>query len=97
MSEGVKQTALYDAVIKKYGAKHQVSVAIGELGELINELSKEIRGVPNIMHIYEEMADVEICLGQLKKIYDPSDKKIKLFKQFKLNRLKTFYIEGEAK
>lgn len=55
------------------GASTEVDVAIEEMSELTKELVKHRRGKRNILHIAEEIADVEIMLEQLKMIFKCSD------------------------
>lgn len=55
------------------GASTEVDVAIEEMSELTKELCKHRRGQRNILHIAEEIADVEIMLEQLKMIFKCSD------------------------
>ena len=93
----MQRNELYEAIAVKYGQSHQEAVAIGELGELANALSKSLRGIPNRMSICEEVADVEICIEQIKRFYDKDGKSVASFKAFKLNRLRLFYIEGSDK
>jgi hypothetical protein len=49
------------------------------------------------MRIAEEIADVEICITQLKLMYDPTGDKVAVFKDFKIARLKQFFLEGGHK
>jgi hypothetical protein len=89
-----RDKAIYAQIIAKMGKKHQMTVAIEELSELIKELTKAIRGRPNDMKISEEVADVEVCLDQLRFMYDPDGSKVRMYKDFKLQRLGKFYIDG---
>lgn len=73
--------------IKHYGVKAQVGIAQEELAELIQALSKFIRGKADYENIAEEIADVEICLAQLKEIFANEDE-VEMWKEFKLLRLK---------
>ena len=78
------------------GPDHQKSVAIEELSELIKEICKDIRGMLDIEHLSEEIADVEIMIEQLKIIYsvrnlteDYRKNKIKRIEErIKMNKLK---------
>jgi hypothetical protein len=85
---------VYDRIIAKMGRRHQMTVAIEELAELTKELTKAIRGKPNDMKISEEVADVEVCLDQLKLMFDADGSKTQMFKEFKIDRLWKFYVEG---
>lgn len=65
---------LVDAV-RHYGEIHQQVKAMEELGELIQAIAKvlssprHIDNGPEVYHLSEEMADVEIMLEQLKIIH----------------------------
>jgi len=91
----MKQREILEGIIDKYGIKHQVTVAIEELAELTKELTKWQRNKLSASHVCEEIADVEICLEQLKLMLHRSRLQIKLFKRFKFERLQKLYIEGD--
>lgn len=74
------------SAIDHYGAEHQTIVAIEELSELQKELTKHIRGKANLDHIAEEMADVEIMLMQLYRIFGNKGK-VEDWMDIKLKRL----------
>lgn len=83
---------LYVRLSNQNGINEQLTVAIEELSELTKELTKGIRGHANVMHITEELADVDIVIEQIKQIYRIDDEHIKVFKDFKLKRLEKFYL-----
>lgn len=56
--------------IEHYGKDAQSTVCMEECAELIQAISKEKRGKSDKDHLAEEMADVFICLGMLKQIYN---------------------------
>lgn len=85
---------LYLGLEQKFGRNNQLTVAIEELAELQKELTKAIRGKANDMRIAEEIADVVICLDQISLFFDPDNSKYELFRKFKLDRLKKFFMEG---
>ena len=93
----MKVVDIYDAILNKNGIKHQYTVAIEELSELTKELTKAIRDKGSHAHICEEIADVEICLAQIKQTIPRSAVQVQLFKSFKLRRLEKLYIEGVEK
>lgn len=72
---------LYKRAISDYGKGPQKMKAIEELSELIQAICKG-----NLSNIAEEMADVQIMLGQLEIIYD-NTKEVAGYKQSKLERL----------
>ena len=55
-----------------YGKNFEKNIAIEELSELIKELAKDFRGIGDIDHISEEMADAYIMLRHLEIIYNNS-------------------------
>lgn len=56
--------------ILHYGIQKQSVVCMEELAELIKEVSKFVRGSGSKGNLTEEMADVYICLDQLRKMYN---------------------------
>lgn len=57
------------AAVREFGHTIQAFVATEEMGELIQALSKDLRGQGNTQNISEEIADVSIMLSQLILIY----------------------------
>ena len=75
---------IYKKAIKKWGLTSQTTMLMEECAELIQAVSKLHRyGNPNKM--YEEIADVEIMIEQIKQIYGEVGKKE--IKKHKLNKL----------
>ncbi len=62
--------------IEKYGIEKQTVVCMEELAELIQELSKILRGKKNQENLIEELADVYICLETIKQINIVDDNKL---------------------
>lgn len=56
--------------IEKHSWKLKCTVAMEELAELQQQISKQIRGYGDKMGLLEEMADVYICLGYLESIFN---------------------------
>lgn len=81
----------YKQLIKTFGSKHQILIAIEELSELQKELIKYLRNKDNQDHISEEMADVYIMLYQLRLIFK-NDKKIDQYIKKKTKRTKERYL-----
>jgi NTP pyrophosphatase (non-canonical NTP hydrolase) len=78
-----------------YGYKRQSQQAIEECSELIQAISKynrllngEYAGKEKkiIANLIEELADVEICIEQLKHFLEVPDAKVDNIKQFKIKR-----------
>lgn len=97
MIDKKKRIEAYKALIELNGVNHQVAVAVGELGELLNELAKQLRGSGRLMKMCEEIADVKICIEQLELIFDEMGDRVPLFMDFKLRRLNQFNIKEKAK
>jgi len=82
-----------EAIIKHYGAYEQLCIHTEECAELIQAISKIIRCRDDIdklnackEHLKEEMADVIVCINQLKIIFDISDEDIELWTTYKIER-----------
>ena len=83
---------LYQKAIRYYGEENQLIVAIEELGELSQGLSKwlraEKRGDIDVrQNIVEEIADTLIVIEQIKLILGIKDIEIKMYKDYKIGRL----------
>ena len=74
---------LYNQVIETYGRDAQMIVAMEECSELIQAVSKHLRGRET--NVEEEIADVEIMLEQLRLMSDSS--LVDKIKEEKLKRL----------
>lgn len=78
-------------IIKKsidfYGKDTQSIVCMEECSELIQCISKELRGKSDIAHLAEEMADVLICVEILKQIYNISDEELNNWIKYKQERI----------
>lgn len=69
-----KQHAVWRESIEKYGKEIQSIVCMEECSELIQAISKRLRGKPDaIDNLVEEMADVTICLYLLEQMYGITD------------------------
>ena len=78
-----------------YGYERQAQQAIEECSELIQAISKYNRFLNGeyagkdkkiIANLVEELADVEICIEQLKHFLKISESKINSVKEFKIKR-----------
>lgn len=61
---------LYKRVVMRWGKDSQVIMAIEEMAELTKELCNEFRGRTSVERIVDEIADVEIMMGQMRVIFD---------------------------
>lgn len=79
---------LYEKLIEKYGAEHQLDMCIEEMSELTKEICKHKRGADNHNEIVEELCDVYITLEQLIFICDIKNDETLNMLNSKINRLK---------
>jgi hypothetical protein len=91
----MKLKELYAGMIEKMGIKHQCSVCIEELSELTKTLTKVLRDKGNQMKVCEELADVTVCVEEMRQYFDPKGEYVRLFRRYKTQRLRTFYLEGK--
>lgn len=77
------------------GVETEWVIIMEELSELIQEVSKHYRGKGCSMHLLEEMADVYICLDELKLITGIDDRDIMAAVSVKMDRIKKRYSEIE--
>jgi NTP pyrophosphatase (non-canonical NTP hydrolase) len=80
----INEEQLYEKALNTFGESIQTVVAMEELAELQQALSKHLRCKDH--NVEEEIADVEIMIGQLKLLFDKD--KVEKIKQEKLHRLK---------
>ena len=74
-----------DGAIEVWGEMLQIDIAIEELSELTTALARQQRGRNEPIAVVEEIADVQLCLDQLKQIYGPEE--VEKVEQEKLERL----------
>lgn len=76
----------YTNALIRYGDQHQCAVALEELSECQKEICKFLRGIGNLDHLAEEIADATICMEQLRLIFGVNDLVCKIMDE-KINRL----------
>ena len=88
--------------IRKYGKETQSIVCMEECSELIQAVSKCLRGKPDATdNLAEEMADVTICLHMLQEMYGITDKQVnkwiacKTARQHERMQADDPFLEGE--
>lgn len=75
--------------IEHYGKNLQLAVCQEECAELIQAISKDIRGQRTARdHIAEELGDVLICCEMLQQIYQISDTEVGEWISFKQDRMR---------
>jgi hypothetical protein len=71
----------------KFSGYHNIIIAQEELSELQQEISKALRGKPDMIGIIEELADATIALDYIKEIFDITDRELYMARCIKLRRL----------
>lgn len=91
-----------------FGPAQQEIKTVEELAELQQAMCKAV-GLSNdqwagtddfadaLDHVFEEIADVEIMLAQIRIIFQDADKEIATWKDRKINRLKTRLPGGRSR
>ena len=82
----MKDEEIYKKAMDKWGRELQIIMGIEEMAELTKALVKHLRGKGNSDDILEEMADVDIMLGQLKRMFNVFDRFNKI-RRVKMDRL----------
>lgn len=89
-------------IINHYGITNQLGIAMEECAELIQAISKMNRTdgyaeeyLKSKINLEEEIADVMVCIDQIKTIYNISDSKISELANYKINRQRGRMKRGE--
>ncbi|APX98652.1 nucleoside triphosphate pyrophosphohydrolase family protein [Natronorubrum daqingense] len=85
-SSGTGRKEVLRGAVEVWGEDLQIQIAIEELSELTTELARRQRGRESYSATVEEIADVQLCLDQLKLMYNPEQ--VEMAEQDKLERLK---------
>lgn len=90
-------------IIEHYGVRNQLGIAMEECSELIQAISKMNRTdgdaekyMNSKLHLEEEIADVIVCIHQLKSIYNISDSRISELANYKINRQRGRMSDGDS-
>lgn len=90
-------------VVNHFGVREQSIIAMEECSELIQAISKAMRYLNDIgrhNNLAEEIADVLLCVEQIKNIYNVEDVEIDRWTDFKQTRqldrmgIKGLYVEN---
>lgn len=79
--------------VETFGKVYEMTVAIEEMGELIQALTKVIRGKADFDNVAEEIADVEIALEEMKHAFNNANQ-VKEWKHNKIIRLSEKIMRG---
>ena len=92
-----EQLSVLTSAIWRYGPAAQELKAVEELSELAQAICKALTAskqesmdgfLDALDHVFEEMADVEIMLAQIRLIFSDADERIEQWKTRKLARLR---------
>lgn len=92
--KNVVNRSIDNSSIEVKGCKNLV-IAMEELAELSQEISKIIRGKGDKMGLLEEYADVLVVLEWIKKIANLKDEEIARALNVKLNKIYAYHTELE--
>lgn len=83
-----------ERLVKKYGTA-QYNIAMEESAELIQAVNKHIRydNIESREHLIEEVADVLICIEQLKLLADIKESEIQNLIDYKCDRTRRRLME----
>lgn len=79
------EKSIYERIVDEFGTDVQIDIWIEECAELIQALTK-FKRCGKTDNVYEEIADVEICIEEMKTVFKELDL-IKGFKEIKLARM----------
>jgi len=82
----MEQEKIFRAALDKWGAEAQTLMTFEEIAELQDALCKTARGRDNPYHIAEEIADVQIMLGQMAVLFG-IESTVEEYREQKLARL----------
>lgn len=81
-----EERTVFETALHRYGFRHQQQKLLEEMAELQKEICKHWDGAKNLFEIADEMADLEICLDQMKLGFQNGGL-VQQRKQFKTERL----------
>jgi len=84
--KGMSEKEIYKQALDKWGATTQILMLFEEMSELQNAMCKVMRGRASFLETAEEIADVEIMIGQMKTLFD-IEKEVENWKKNKIERL----------
>lgn len=64
---------IYDEAIRQWGVEKQLRQAQEECGELVAAINQYIRGTRRAEHVVTEIADVQIMVEQLIKVFGQAE------------------------
>lgn len=89
MMDKAERDAIWHESVERFGTRLQSVVCMEECSELIQAVSKRLRGKSDPDdNLAEEMADVVICLRLLQDMYDVTDERLESWIDRKTERQK---------
>lgn len=87
MMDKAERNAIWRESVERFGTRLQSVVCMEECSELIQAVSKRLRGKPDPDdNLAEEMADVVICLHLLQDMYGVTDERLESWIERKTKR-----------
>lgn len=87
MMDKAERNAVWHESVERFGTRLQSVVCMEECSELIQAISKRLRGKSDPDdNLAEEMADVVICLHLLQDMYDVTDERLESWVDRKTER-----------
>lgn len=87
MMDKAERNAVWHESVERFGTRLQSVVCMEECSELIQAISKHLRGKSDPDdNLAEEMADVVICLHLLQDMYDVTDERLESWVDRKTER-----------
>lgn len=87
MMDKAERNAVWHESVERFGTRLQSVVCMEECSELIQAISKRLRGKSDPDdNLAEEMADVVICLHLLQDMYDVTDERLESWVNRKTER-----------
>lgn len=99
----ISDEKLYKKTVDMWGEQSQMMIALEELAELQQAISKwgRARSIEELepcrQNIIEEIADVEVMIEQISRMARINSSEVKDFKDKRLDRLRTLVKEEEEK
>ena len=78
---------IYETAIVKWGEHAQKMMAVGECGEFLSEIGREVQGRSSPEKMIDEIADVMIMMNQMAMLYGENEVKERI--KVKIDRVKT--------
>ena len=85
---------IYKQAVKVWGLESQLGLVQEECAELIKVINKRFRGKASLEEFIEECVDVELCIEQMKSVFQDERNTWDRIKIMKVERLKDLLKES---